>query len=188
MKQGKKFYFQLFLYTFRLSAFTFGGGYVIVSLMKKLFVEKLGWVSEQEMLDFTAIAQASPGMMAVNTSVLLGYHLAGIPGAIVSVFGTVLPPLFILSVISVVYDAFIANIMVKNVLHSMQAAVCAIIIDVVMMMGSAVTKEKNPLSLALMPLAFVAVAILNVNVVFVVLACILIGVGSILLGSKKEVR
>jgi chromate transporter len=74
-----KFYWKLFIYTFQLSAFTFGGGYVIVPLMKKQFVEKLGWINEQEMLDFTAIAQSSPGAMAVNASVLLGYHLSGIP-------------------------------------------------------------------------------------------------------------
>ena len=86
-----KFYWKLFTSTFQLSAFTFGGGYVIVPLMKKQFVEKLGWIDEKEMLDFTAIAQSSPGAMAVNASVLLGYHLSGIPGALVSILGTVLP-------------------------------------------------------------------------------------------------
>lgn len=143
MKRDIKFYWKLFLSTFQLSAFTFGGGYVIVPLMKKQFVEKLGWIDEHEMLDFTAIAQSTPGAMAVNASVLLGYRLAGIPGALVSILGTVLPPLILLSVISVGYGAFISNQTVKNVLRGMQAGVCAVIIDVVIDMGRKIVKDKK---------------------------------------------
>ena len=72
---------QLFKATFLLSAFTFGGGFVIVSLMKKKFVEELGWLDESEMLDITAIAQSSPGPIPINASVILGYRMCGIPGA-----------------------------------------------------------------------------------------------------------
>ena len=113
------FFGTLFWATFQLSAFTFGGGYVIVPLMKKKFVDHLGWISEKEMLDFTAIAQSSPGAMAVNASVILGYHLAGIPGALTAVLGTILPPLALLSVISIGYSAFIGNQLVQNVLKGM---------------------------------------------------------------------
>lgn len=86
-------YRKLFLSTFELSACTFGGGFVIIPLMRKKFVEELGWIEEEEMLDLTAIAQASPGAIAVNASIMLGYHIAGIPGAILAVLGTVLPPI-----------------------------------------------------------------------------------------------
>ena len=77
-------YRKLFLSTFELSACTFGGGFVIIPLMRKKFVEELGWIEEEEMLDLTAIAQASPGAIAVNASIMLGYHIAGIPGAILA--------------------------------------------------------------------------------------------------------
>ena len=127
---------RLFLATFQLSAFTLGGGYVIVPLMKKQFVDKLGWLDEHTMLDFTAIAQSTPGAMAVNASVLVGYHLRGLPGALVSTAGTVLPPLLILSVISLGYRAFIENRLLQYVLHGMEAGVCAVIADVVASMAT----------------------------------------------------
>ena len=92
--------FKLFISTFSLSMFTFGGGYVIVPLMRKKFVKELGWIEEQEMLDLTAIAQSSPGAMAVNASILVGYRVAGVTGAFVAIVGTVLPPLISFSVIS----------------------------------------------------------------------------------------
>lgn len=83
---------KLFIETFYLSAFTFGGGYVIVSLMQKKFVNEYHWIEEDEMLDLVAIAQSAPGAIAVNGAIVVGYKLAGISGVIVSVFGAVLPP------------------------------------------------------------------------------------------------
>ena len=93
-------YLTLFVSTFQLSACTFGGGFVIIPLMRKKFVEELGWIEEQEMMDLTAIAQSSPGAIAVNASILVGYRVAGFRGAMLTVLGTILPPLFIISVIS----------------------------------------------------------------------------------------
>lgn len=80
-------YKKLFFSTFKLSACTFGGGFVIIPLMRKEFVEKLGWIEEDEMLDLTAIAQSAPGAIAVNASILIGYHVAGFPGAMLTVLG-----------------------------------------------------------------------------------------------------
>lgn len=82
-------YKKLFFSTFKLSACTFGGGFVIIPLMRKKFVEELGWIEEDEMMDLTAIAQSSPGAIAVNASILVGYHVAGFPGAMLTVLGTV---------------------------------------------------------------------------------------------------
>ena len=95
MKKDFAFYRKLFCSTFYLSAFTFGGGYVIIPLMRKKFVEQYHWIEEEEMLDLTAIAQSSPGAIAVNASILIGYRLAGLFGALVTVLGTVLPPLIL---------------------------------------------------------------------------------------------
>ena len=121
MKKDFAFYRKLFTSTFYLSAFTFGGGYVIIPLMRKKFVEQFHWIEETEMLDLTAIAQSAPGPIAVNASILIGYRLAGFAGAMVSTLGTVLPPLIILSLISLAYTAFQSSLIVKLVLRGMQA-------------------------------------------------------------------
>lgn len=186
MKHDIKFYSRLFIYTFQLSALTFGGGYVIIPLMKKQFVEKLGWIDEKEMLDFTAIAQSSPGAMAVNASVLLGFHLSGILGALIAILGTVLPPLILLSVISVGYTAFAGNEVVKNVLSGMQIGVCAVIIDVVIDMSGIIIKDKKVVSIILMLAAFIAVTVFNVNVIFIIIISGLVGLLSVIKKSGKN--
>ena len=188
LKHDYRFFIKLFLSTFQLSAFTIGGGYVIVPLMKKQFVEKLGWLNEQQMLDCTALAQSSPGAIAVNASVIIGYHLSGIPGALVAVFGTVLPPLLLLSIISVGYSAFIHNAVVKNVLSGMLAGVCAVIIDVVIDMVARTVKARKILSIILMAAAFAAVAVFRVNAVYVILFCALIGLLSAIRTRRKDGR
>ena len=88
-KQDKKLW-KIFWSTFYLSAFTFGGGYVIVSLMKKKFVDEYHWIEEEEMLDLVAIAQSAPGAIAVNGAIVIGYKLAGIAGILTAIAGTVI--------------------------------------------------------------------------------------------------
>lgn len=176
MKKGWKTYEKLFTSTFYLSAFTFGGGYVIIPLMKKKFVDDLDWIDETEMLNLAAIAQSAPGAVAVNASILLGYHIAGIKGAMITVLGTVLPPLIILSVISIGYAAFRDNVVVNAVLKAMQSAVAAVICDVVWTMGSGVLKEKQVIPTIVMFGAFIANYFFGVNVIVIVLACGALGV------------
>ena len=139
----KQIYKKLFLSTFKLSACTFGGGFVIISLMRKKFVEELGWIEEQEMLDLTAIAQSSPGAIAVNASILVGYHVAGISGALLTVFGTVLPPLIIISIISFFYQAFRDNVIVNMAMAGMLCGVAAVIFDVVINMSKSIFQKKK---------------------------------------------
>ena len=112
---------QLFLSTLCLSAFTFGGGYVIVSLMKKRFVDELHWIDEPEMLDLIAIAQSSPGSISVNGAIVIGYKLAGLRGVLVAILATILPPFLVIAVISLFYQAFRSNVYVGRVLIMMNA-------------------------------------------------------------------
>ena len=175
MKRDKRFYWKLFFSTFTLSAFTFGGGYVIVPLMQKRFVKKLKWIEEDEMLDLVAIGQSAPGPIAVNTSILVGYRMAGIPGAFLSVLGTVLPPLIIITVISYFYIAFRDNRIIQALLKGMQAGVAAVILDVVINMASKIIKNKHVLPICVMALAFIAAALLNVNIVIILLVCGILG-------------
>lgn len=168
-------YGQLFVSTFRLSACTFGGGFVIIPLMRKRFVEELGWIEEQEMMDLTAIAQSSPGAIAVNASILVGYHVAGIPGALLTVLGTVLPPLIIISVISLFYQAFRDSAIVSMAMAGMLCGVAAVIFDVVIHMVKTVARQKRILPLLVLLGSFAAVRFFGVNIILVILVCGVIG-------------
>ena len=167
MKNRSK-YHTLFLSTFQLSACTFGGGFVIVPLMRKKFVEELGWLEEQEMMDLTAIAQSAPGPIAVNASILVGYRTAGIPGALLTAFGTVLPPLLIISIISFFYQAFRDNVIVNIAMAGMLAGVAAVILDVVINLLRKLLEKKRLL------------------IMLVIFTCILIGIGDTLFRQRKR--
>lgn len=171
----KEKYWKLFCSTFQLSACTFGGGFVIIPLMRKKFVEELGWIEEQEMLDLTAIAQSSPGAIAVNAAILVGYRIAGIFGALLTVLGTVLPPLIIISVISLFYQAFRDNAIVNKAMAGMLCGVAAVILDVVINMGKSIFQLKRILPVLVLVSSFVAVRFFNVNIMIVILVCGIIG-------------
>lgn len=179
---------KLFIATFYLSAFTFGGGYVIVTLLKDKFVDQYHWIDEDEMLDLVAIAQSSPGAIAVNGAIVVGYKLAGIPGVLVSVLGAVLPPMIVLSVISFIYDIFITNPYVAAVLNGMNAGVGAVIASVVYDMGGKFITEKNWGKTVLMILCFIASYFFNVNVIYIILTVAALGaIDTIVRGKKKDV-
>ena len=186
MEKNRAFYWQLFVSTFTLSAFTFGGGYVIVPLMRKKFAEELGWIDQTEMMDMVAIAQSCPGPLAVNTSIMIGYRLAGLAGAFTAIVGTVLPPLLIISIISLFYQAFRANVVVAAVLRGMQAGVAAVIIDVIWKMGGDIVREKSALSLIIMVLAFAAAYWLEVNVALIIIICGVIGGLRVIWAARKQ--
>ena len=182
MKKKKKL-LRLFIETFYLSAFTFGGGYMIVSLMKKKFVNEYHWIEEDEMLDLVAIAQSAPGAIAVNGAIVVGYKLAGISGVIVSVFGAVLPPFLIISVVSVFYEIFRDNRIVASMLSGMQTGVGAVIISVVYEMAKGQSKKENRIELA-MVVAFMASYVFDISVIYIILACI--GVGIVQYGISRK--
>lgn len=175
MKRDLKFYFKLFYSTFCLSAFTFGGGYVIVPLMKKKFVNELEWLDEKEMLDLTAIAQSAPGAMAVNAAILVGHHLAGILGAFITILATVLPPLIMLSIISIFYQLFRENVLINAVMFGMQAAIGAIIVDVVFSMSAKIIKDQGKKMIWFMLIIFILTYILNINLILIMITCAVIG-------------
>ena len=166
---------RLFFSTLYISSFTFGGGFVIVTLMKKKFVDELHWITEEEMLDMTALAESAPGAIAVNAAILVGWQMEGLPGMMTAVVGTILPPMVILSIISYFYNVFAANVYVALVLKGMQAGVAAVILDVVCSMGGKVIASHSAVSLFLMVAAFAANYIFGVNVVLIILAAAVFG-------------
>ena len=176
---------QLFFSMLYISAFTFGGGFVIITFMKRKFVDGLHWIDDQEMLDLAALAQSSPGAIAVNAAILVGWRVGGFLGMVVSVIGTILPPLTILSVISFFYAAFATNPYVALVLKGMQSGVAAVILDVVCNLGMGVVKTKSAVHMVVMAAAFCATFFFGVNVVYIILAAAVLGIVLALTQHKK---
>lgn len=177
---------KLFFSTLYLSTFTFGGGYVIVTLLKQKFVDELHWIDKEEMLDLVAIAQSSPGAIAVNGAIVVGYKLAGIPGILVSVLGAIIPPFTILTAISFFYNAFKTNFIIKNLLTGMTAGVSAVIISVVWDMAAGIVKSRDVLLIIIMICAFIANYYLKINVVFIILTTAAIGALRTIIRTKRE--
>ena len=167
---------QLFFGMLSISAVTFGGGFVIVTLMKRKFVDEKHWITEQEMLDMTALAQSSPGAIAVNAAILVGWKAAGFAGMLCAVLGTILPPMAILAAISLGYQAFAGNRYVSLALRGMQSGVAAVILDVSLSLGQHVMKDGQKTHLFIMAAAFIATFFLRVNVIWIILCAAAAGI------------
>ena len=181
--QGKLW--QLFVSMLAISACTFGGGFVIVSLMKKKFVDEYGWLDESEMLDYTALSQSCPGAIAVNAAILVGWRVGGAAGMLAAVLGTMLPPLGILTVITMFYNAFIGNPYVTLLLSGMQAGVAAVLCDVVLSMGRGVLAQRSAIKNAVMAAAFAVVYVFDVSVAMVIVCAGVLG-AALQLAARKE--
>lgn len=152
-----------------ISTFTFGGGYVVVPMIRKYFVEKKGLFTNDELIQMAAVAQSSPGAIAINLSVLAGKKVAGMLGVFISAICAIIPPLVIIGLISNWYAAFAANQAVMAVLKGMQACVAALIIDIVVDMYQLILQENSKLLSALVPIAFIGNALFNLNVIYILL-------------------
>ena len=177
----------LFFTFLKIGAFTFGGGYAMLALLEREFLDRRSWLTKDEFLDMTAIAQSSPGAIAVNGAIVVGYKLAGIAGVLTTVIATVLPPFTILTLISFCYAAFRSNLFAGWMLNGMQAGVGAVIAQVVWEMGSGIVKDRQWISVLIMAAAFIANYVYNVNAVLIILLCAAIGVGRTLtFGHNKK--
>lgn len=177
----------LFKSMLAISSCAFGGGFVTISLMKKKYVEELKWLGEEEMMDVTAITQSSPGPILVNAAVIIGYRGSGILGAFVAVLGTIIPPMVIISLISLIYDQFRTNPYVAIALQVMRAGVAAVILDVVLNLAGNIWKTKRILYIAMMVIAFGATCFGGVSAMAVIFACLGIGILDLVLSHKKGV-
>lgn len=168
-------YSRLFISTFIISAFTVGGGFVLIPLMKAKYVDEYGWMKENESLDLVSIAQSAPGAVAVNASIIMGYRLGGILGTFTALLATVLPPLITLTVISYCYDAFATNPYVRMFLKGMQCGVTAILLDVVLGLLVKQVKKKLALPLLIMAGTFIASYFLKIDIMHIILVDAVIG-------------
>ncbi len=168
-------YWKLFISTFMISAFTVGGGFVIIPLLKSKFVDEYGWMNENESLDLVSIAQSAPGLVAANASIIMGYRMGGFRGTAVALLATILPPLVTLTIISYCYDAFASNPFVRMFLKGMQCGVTAILVNVVLDLVLKQWKKKLVLPLLIMAGTFAASYFFKINIMYIILVDAVIG-------------
>lgn len=169
------FFWTLFKTTFIISAFTVGGGFVIIPLLKGKFVDEYHWINDKDALDMVAIAQSMPGVVAVNSAIILGYRMAGILGTLVALVATVLPCLITLSVISYCYDFFIQNAYIRMVLKGMQCGATALIVNVGIDLLVKQCKKKLVLPLLIIAATFIGSIWFQLNIMALVIVDGIIG-------------
>lgn len=183
MKEKLKKVFQLFITFIKIGAFTFGGGYAMVPLIQRETVEKKKWINDDDILEIVAIAESTPGPIAVNSATFVGYKTAGVLGAAAATIGVVLPSFTIIYFISFVIDIFENNTAVKYAFSGVRAGVLALIIKALWTMSK--KSAKNIISFIITAFAFVFAA-LNINVIYIILACAVTGIVSSLIMSGRE--
>lgn len=169
---------ELFTTFFRINAVTFGGGYTIVPVIRDEFMKKKGLIDEDEMLDIVALAQSGPGAMAISTSLLTGYKLRGVKGALTSLLASVLPCLIIISLLTYFYQSYSKNFIVKSALLGMAGMISSILILTVYHMGKAAARNHRWFALVLMMGAFAASYFFKVHTVIIIVTLGLIGLFS----------
>lgn len=187
MLEGKaKTCLWLFWINLFIGAFTFGGGYIVVPMIDKYYVRKKRLFTQEELLGMAAIAQSAPGAIAVNLSALAGYRVAGVWGTLVSCLGAIIPPLVILSFVSTWYEAFSTNASVEAVLRGMQAAVTALIVDIVVDMWQMILCKRSFLLNLMVPGAFLASFVFHFNIAAILAVCCMLSLGHIRIEQRRE--
>ncbi len=165
---------------------TANSGYAILSVMKSSFVRDKKWLTEEQMEDYIALCQGSPGPLAINASMIIGYHVGGLGGALAAVLGCSIPPIVIMLLVAVFYSAIIGNTWVRVFMRGMQAGVIAMLIDLIWGIFRNVTKEKKIYPVAIMIAAFVYTWFTKLSTLPLVLGCIAVAVISFFLRKGKD--
>lgn len=175
--------FKLFWVFAQMGASCFGGGYAMLSLLQKVIVEQYGWATEEELMDYYAIGQCTPGIIAINTSTFIGYKRAGIPGAIIASLGFLTPSIVIITVIAAFLENFASYPIVAHALAGIRVCVCVLILDAVLKLGKKSVKDKTAWAIFLVTavLAFFT----EIPTVALVLCAGVVGYILYLAGRKK---
>ena len=179
-----KIFLDLFLSFFRIGALTFGGGYAMLPMFKKELVEKHGWCTEEEILDYYAIAQCTPGVIAVNTASFVGFKKKGVAGAVAATIGVVVPSIIIITVIAAFINHFADNEYVKHAFAGIRVAVCALV--AVTVYGLFKKNIKGLLTALLALAAFALTFFLGISPVVAVIFSAAAGIIAGIVNAKKE--
>ena len=174
----------LFLTFFKIGAFTFGGGYAMIPLIQREIVEKHGWMTDEDILDIFAIAESTPGPIAINSATFVGWRVAGFFGAAMATFGVVLPSFVIILLISFLLTTFADIAAVQYALFGIRAGVLALLIKALWTMYK--KNPKGPVAYLIMGASFLITAFFDVPVIAVLIGCALVGLGTSLWMQKKE--
>lgn len=173
----------LFIAFFKIGAFTFGGGYAMIPLIQKEAVEKNKWISDDDILDVIAIAESTPGPIAINAATFIGYKTAGFWGSFMATFGVVLPSFVIISIISYVLTAFQNLDAVVYAFNGIRAGVLALLIKA--LWGMYKKCPKGVVSYIILAGAFFAAAFTEVNVLVIIISCAIIGLVASLISTRR---
>lgn len=180
--------FDLFLTFAKIGAFTFGGGYAMISIIENNCVERKKWITHDEMLDVAVIAESTPGPIAINCATFVGYKQAGFWGALAATLGVVLPSFGIIFLISVFLDNFLEITIIANAFKGIKIAVGLLILDVAVSMIKKM--KKKPLPIIIMTASGLVMLLINIfswsfSSVFIMLAAAIVGVSAFALKGGK---
>ncbi len=173
----------LFLAFLKIGAFTFGGGYAMIPLIQKEVCEKKKWLVDEDILDIIAIAESTPGPIAINAATFVGYRTCGFPGAAAATFGIVLPSFLIITIIAAVLNEFAKLRAVQYAFFGIRAGVLALIVKALWSMY--LQCPKNAFSLCVAAAAFILAAFSSINAIFIIIGCAAAGLIHSLVISKK---
>ena len=179
----------LFLTFAKIGLFTFGGGYAMISLIENDCVEKKRWITHDEMMDVTVIAESTPGPIAINCATYVGYKKGRIPGAIIATLGIVLPSFIIIFLISKFFDRFLEITWVANAFRGIKIAVGILIVDAAVKMLIKMKKKPMPIIMVVCSaVAMILISIFSVNISSMVLmiASAFIGIVMFIIGSHAK--
>ena len=183
MKEKLRTSLTLFLTFLKIGAFTFGGGYAMIPIIEKEMVEKHKWIKSEDILDIFAIAESTPGPIAINSATFIGYKIGGVFGSFCATFGVVLPSFVIISIISLVLREFSDIKAVQYAFNGIRAGVLALIIKALVSMYK--KAPKGLFSYILMGASFVLAAFTDINVIFVIIGCGLAGLINSLIIQRR---
>ena len=184
MKRSFRVLFKIFAAFFKIGAFTFGGGYAMIPLIQKEAVEKHGWVSDDDILEIIAIAESTPGPIAINSATFVGYRAAGVLGSACATLGVVLPSFVIILALSAVLQQFQAVAAVQYAFNGIRAGVLALLIKSLWTMYK--KSPKGWPAYVVMAGSFVLTAIFDVNVLFVIIGCAVFGLVTATYLERRE--
>ena len=173
----------IFLTFLKIGAFTFGGGYAMIPLIQKEAVENHKWVTDEDILNVVAIAESTPGPIAINAATFVGYQVAGFAGAVVATLGVVLPSFLIILAISGILQRFGQLQIVRYAFSGIRVGVFVLLLKALWKMFKA--NQKGWWAYALMALAFVLTTLCNANTFLVIALCGVLGLASSLMAERR---
>lgn len=168
-------YIKLYTVFFRIGLFTIGGGYAMLPMLRREVVRKYNWATDEEMLDYFAIGQSTPGIIAINTATFIGFKTKGVLGAFCATLGMVTPSWIIIISIARFFQEFRDNQYVLSAFNGIRVVVIVLIINAVIKMGK--KSIKNMVHIYLFVSAFMVVMFTDVSAIYVILSSALIGIG-----------